>query len=139
MKSVLSVSRKLSSRISFNHSFVGSSTLVATRCYSDQQYEKLPTPPGIPISDAQKIRNRFIEHRAKHLENYLGVVNLVPGVAHVHGRHLHNCTIGPNVPKQLSLAGKDLYARVTPIVDFIRTAGWDSLSSHDIDFVSIDG
>ncbi|KAG2389122.1 hypothetical protein C9374_014522 [Naegleria lovaniensis] len=133
MKSILSVSRKLSSRISSN-SLIGTTNFVSSRCYSDLP-EKLPTPPGIQISDAQKVRNRFIEHRANNLENYLGVVNLVPDVAHVHERHLVNDWIGPNVPKQLSLAGKDLYARVSPIIDFIRTVGWDAMSSHEIDFI----
>jgi len=66
----------------------------------------------------------------------MGMVRFVPDVAHVHVRHIHNEDIPVDVPAQLSTAGKDLYTRVLPVIDFIRTSGWDNLAVHDIEFVS---
>ena len=133
MKSTLA----LVSRLRVKQQQVSSSICtIQKQCYSETTQEPHHHGKQFKTSPHQTARNKFIEYRSKHLENYMGVVKFTPGVAHVHQRHIHNEDIPKDVPVQLSDAGKDLYTRVSPVVEFIRSAGWDNLSVHDIEFVS---
>ena len=113
-----------------------SSSIICTiqsRCYSEDVAKS-----QFKISPSQAARNKFIEYRANNLENYMGMVNFVPDVAHIGQRRCHNQVIPRDAPAQLSKLGLDLYTRVTPILTFIKNVAWDNMCSHDVEFVSID-